>query len=171
MRAVKRGLAICCPKLHYAVMTRTFILAVASVLSGCSGEASQTLDDQANDLLNWSKRNPAVSVSTWRGTSKLVCRPKRLDVCDGEKCIPRMIEGKPPVIIQWKPQSREYLRCDPQGSDCNTYRPTISYSGSFMQAALPENGVMFWLTASGEYREIANMWTNTYVYRGECSTG
>lgn len=28
---------------------------------------------------------------------------------------------------------------------------------------------MFWLTASGEYREIANMATDTYVYRGTCS--
>ncbi len=152
------------------VMTRALLLAIAAaMLANCSAGDSQSLDDQANDLIDWSRRNPPVSEATWRGVEKLVCRPERLDICGSKACLARKIDGKPPVAISWRPASGEYQRCDPKGGGCDTYQPTISYSGSFMQAALPSNGLMFWLTASGEYREIANRLTDTYVYRGKCS--
>lgn len=151
-------------------MIRTPILTiVAAMLGGCSAGDNPSLDDQANDLIEWSKRNPPVSDSTWRGVEKLVCRPERLDVCGDKTCLAHKIDGKPPVVISWKPATGEYQRCDPKGGGCDTYQATISYSGSFMHAALPSNGLMFWLTASGEYREIANRLTDTYVYRGKCS--
>jgi hypothetical protein len=150
-------------------MTRKLILAIAAMLGSCSAGDSQSLDDQANDLIDWSRRNPPVSEATWRGVGKLVCRPELLDVCGSKACLARKLDGKPPVIISWNPGSGEYQRCDPKGGGCDTYQPSISYAGSFMHAALPSNGIMFWLTASGEYREIANMRTDTYVYRGKCS--
>lgn len=153
-------------------MIRTPILTiVAAMLGGCSAGDNPSVEDQANDLIEWSRRNPPVSEATWRGVEKLVCRPERLDVCGNEACFARKIDDKPPVVISWKPAAGEYQRCDPKGGGCDTYQPTISYSGSFMHAALPSNGLMFWLTASGEYREIANMRTDTYVYRGHCSSG
>ena len=139
-------------------MRRPFLLAVAAVMAGsCSAGDSQSPEDRADDLLEWSQRNPPVSDATWRGVEKLICRPELLDVCSSKVCVPHRIAGKPPVVISWKPGSGEYQRCDPKGGGCDTYKPTITYSGSFMHAALPSNGLMFWLTASGEYREIANM--------------
>lgn len=156
--------------MHCVAMTRALILAsVVAFLGACSAGNSSTLDDQANELIEWSRNNPPVSEATWRGIGKMVCKPERLDVCGSDACLPRGIDGKPPVIVSWKPLNGEYKRCDPQRGSCDTYQPTISYSGSFMQAALPSNGLMFWLTASGEYREIANLATDTYVYRGKCS--
>lgn len=151
-------------------MKCAFILIISTaILGGCSAGDSQSVEDQASDLIEWSRRNPPVSEGTWRGIGKMVCRPERLDVCGSKACLGREIDGKPPVVISWEPGSGEYQRCDPKGGGCDTYQPTITYSGSFMHAALPTNGLMFWLTASGEYREIANMATDTYVYRGTCS--
>lgn len=153
-----------------AAMKPTLAFAVVvTILGGCSDGENQALDDQARDMIEWSRRNPPVSEATWRGVQKLVCRPELLDVCDSKGCRSRNVDGNPPVIISWKPASGEYQRCDPKGAGCDTYQPTISYSGSFMLAGLPSNGVMFWLTASGEYREVANLATDTYVYRGNCS--
>lgn len=155
--------------MHYIAMMRTPILTiVVAMLASCSAGDSQSLDDQANDLIEWSRRNPPVSETTWRGVEKLVCRPEALDVCGSKACLAQKIDGKPPVVISWKPGTGEYQRCDPKGGGCDAYQPTISYSGSFMHAALPSNGLMFWLTASGEYREIASLATDTYVYRGQC---
>lgn len=149
-------------------MMRPLSLIIAmALLGGCSPSDSQSVNDQANDLIEWSRRNPPVSEGTWHAIGKLVCRPKRLDVCGSETCVARKLSDKSPIVI-WEPTSGRYQRCDPNGEGCDTYQPTITYSGSFMRATLPSNGLMFWLTASGEYREIANLATDTLIYRGTC---
>lgn len=150
------------------MMRASILIIFSTIMSGCSAGDSQSGGDKAAELMEWSRRNPWVSESTWRGIGKMVCRPERLDVCGSKACLAREIDGKPPVVISWEPGSGEYQRCDPNGGECVTYRPTIAYSGAFMKAALPSNGLMFWLTASGEYREVANDATDTYVYRGTC---
>lgn len=151
-------------------MIRALILITTVILGGCSSGDRQSPDDVAKDLIEWSRANRPVSADTWRSVEKMICRPERLDVCGSKTCVGRELGGKTPVVI-WEPTSGRYQRCDPNGGGCDTYQPVISFSGSFMRATLPSNGLMFWLTASGEYREIANLATDTYVYRGKCSKG
>ena len=119
-------------------------------------------------MLAWSRLNPPVSEATWNGIDQVVCTPKRLDVCTCKGCTARDLNGKPPIIVRWAPISGEYERCDPNFGSCDKYTPVISYSGSFMRAALPTNGLMFSLTASDEYREIATLATDTLIYQGSC---
>ena len=143
-------------------------VAMSTILAACSGGDGPSSDDQARDLVEWSKRNPPVSEDTWRGVSRLLCKPTLLDVCDDKECRSQKFASEVPVVVTWQPATGEYRRCDSTGQDCDTYRSQVSYSGSFANVSLPENGSMFWVTASGQYREIANRVTDTFVYRGQC---
>jgi hypothetical protein len=144
-------------------------VAVTAFLMACSAGNSQSSDAQALDLIEWSKRNPPVTEDTWRGVSKLLCKPTLLDVCDDSECRSQKIGSEVPVVVTWQPDTGEYRRCNSTGQDCDTYQPQVSYSGSFANVVLPANGLMFRVTASGEYREIANLMTDTLVYRGQCT--
>lgn len=149
-------------------MAKWHFLPLALALAACSASDTASLDDDAEDMIEWSRRNPPVSETTWGRVDQIVCTPKRLDVCSSKGCIARDLDGKPPIIVRWRPVSGEYQRCDPKAGGCDSYKPVISYSGSFMRAALPANGLMFSLTASGEYREIATLATDTLIYQGSC---
>lgn len=154
------------------MMRGALLIAMLAALSGCGMGKGQSADDQAAEIVEWMQRNPPVSKATWRGISKLVCKPRRLDVCDNRSCRSKQFGdgGQPiPVLLQWYPSEGEFQRCDADGGSCDTYHPAVSYSGSFANIVAPENALMFRLTASGEYREIASLGNETYVYRGQCT--
>lgn len=116
----------------------------------------------------WSKANPTVTEETWRGVISLVCTPSLVDVCDNEQCRSRRFKGDHPVVVRWLPQKGEYQRCDAKGHGCDAYRTEVHFSGSFANVSVPESALIFRVTGSGEYREIANLATETFVYRGQC---
>lgn len=135
-------------------------------LAGCSNSNSSA-DARAGQLIEWSKRNPEVSPATWRATEKLECKPKLLDVCNDGGCRGIDTTKNPPITLTWYPNKGSYKRCD--GKSCGTYKPLVSYSGSFANVVMPENAIVFRLTASGEYREVLHLATDTYVYSGTCA--
>lgn len=137
------------------------VFAALTSLAGCSDAG-----EDVTDMIAWSKRNPPVSAATWQGVDKLVCTPKLLDVCGDKDCRAIDISTKPPIRLMWEPSTGRYQRCDDKG--CDPYMPQVAYSGSFANVAVPESGTIFRLTASGEYREIANLRTDTFIYRGQC---
>lgn len=150
-------------------MKRAPLILVAMIaLGGCSAGNSQPLEDQMRDMIEWSRRNPDVSEATWRDVRRLVCKPELVDVCDRQECRNRKFTSDVPVVLSWSPSNGEYKRCDPKTRECHTYHPEVSYGGPFANIVMPENAVIFRLTASGEYREIANLVNETYVYRGKC---
>lgn len=136
---------------------------------GCEKASSTDPSRSVDSMLQWSKTNPTVTEETWRGVSRLSCTPTLVDVCDNDRCLSRKFSGDHPVVVNWFPQKGEYQRCDAKGQGCNSYRPQVHYSGSFANLTVPESAVVFRVTASGEYREVASMMTETYVYRGRCS--
>jgi hypothetical protein len=149
-------------------MEKPYLIPLVMMISACSPNDHTALDESAEDMGEWSQRNPPVSETTWSRVDQVVCTAKRLDVCSSKGCTARDLNGKPPIIVRWLPTSGEYQRCDPNVGGCDSYTPVITYSGSFMRAALPANGLMFSLTASGEYREIATLATDTLIYQGSC---
>lgn len=141
-------------------------------LSACGTGTGQPPDDQSQEMVGWLQRNPPVSETTWRGVSKLQCKPKNLDICGPTSCRSKQFDDKaapPPVLLRWMPAEKTFQRCDADGGACDTYHPVVSYSGSFANIVDPEHALLFRLTASGEYREITSLGNETYVYRGQCA--
>lgn len=133
---------------------------VALALVACDRKEA---DEGADDLIAWLKANPSVSEATWRNAGVLVCRPKSGQSCGRKSCV----ETEPKVFARWTPAAGTYERCDADGS-CQSFRPQISYSGSWTNIALPENGMLARVTASGEYTEVATIMDSVLVYHGQC---
>lgn len=154
--------------MHVSRFVAAAAIALAiSVTGGCSDTDGSDRDAKASDMIAWSQRNPPVSAETWRGVGRLVCKPTKLDVCDNMECRPIDISAKAPITVLWEPNAGRYQRCDDAG--CDSYQPHVSYNGSYAEVSLPENATMLRLTASGEYREITNLHTDTLIYRGQCT--
>lgn len=148
-----------------AANKRATCVAILLLPSACSGGSPEP----AEDLVEWSRANPPVSAQTWATVDELQCVPHSLDVCSQHDCQPKIIDQEPPVIVVWNPSTGEYRRCDRTGGNCDTYQSETHYSGSFANVVVPAHASVFRITASGEYREIANLLRTTLIYRGQCT--
>ena len=109
---------------------KPIVIFILAALTGCGMATGQSQDDQAREMLDWMQRNPPVSEATWRGVSKLECRPHLLDVCDTRSCKSKQFSeggGRAPVLLKWFPAEKKFQRCGPDGGSCDTYSPAVSY--------------------------------------------
>lgn len=162
----KRVWAAGLPRRNRELGMRIIPLALgAALLASCQVSTDQ--EDKASELIEFGLRNPPVSPRTWAGVSKLACTPTKLDVCDEAECRSVKVDAnKPPFTVNWYPADAKFERCDKNG--CDVHQAPVSYGGSFASINLPARDHIFRVTASGEYREIANLLNDTYVYRGKC---
>jgi len=142
-------------------------ITLAALIAGCSDandSATPNIEDRAVEML---ALNPAKVAAMMQSSDFLTCVPTVLDICGNDSCSPTSIGSKPPVKIKLRLKTGDYHRCGADGG-CDVYSAVVSESGAYAIAALPENRSMLWLTSDGSYREIANLHTDTFVYRGKC---
>lgn len=107
-----------------------------------------------------------VGPKTWRGVSKLTCRPTRADVCGPKGC-----EKQEPVawIEVVNPSSPTLRRCTATG--CDDTKAQVNYSGAFANINIPGNASFVRLTANDAYVETVSLMDTILIYRGRCERG
>lgn len=127
--------------------------------AGCS---DQDQTPTGVDPAQWLNENPLANEKTWANVSELICKPTVMDICGPKECK----QSDPKTFVVWKPSVDEYQRCDDTG--CDTYTPSVAYSGSFTNIALPNNGLLFKVSTDRHYVEVATLMDATIIYRGKC---
>lgn len=140
------------------------MLISTALLVACSPAPTSDINEQANDLLELARENPVdVSDATWRGKGTLMCRPATKNICTQRGCE----SGPAEVWSKVTPSSGDYRRCDRKG--CDAYRTEVTHSGIWTTLARPENSLLFKVTASGRYVEVASTGDTVIVYHGACT--
>lgn len=131
---------------------RTLAILFLPVLSACEAQADNAPSRFSLDI---------ASAETWRGVPQLVCKPTRMDICGADGCETE----RPTIEVRWEPEGA-YQRCDAKG--CDSYPPTVSYSGIWTEISLPENGNLTKIASDGSYLEVATLNDVAVIYRGQC---
>lgn len=135
---------------------RILFLFCAVIISSCREEKNPPVGFEP-ELLH----SPALPM-TWQRVRSLICKPVVMDFCTPKSCEPR----KPMAFQVWHPNTGKYDRCDDDG--CSTFDGEVTYSGSYANVTFSGRSLLFKVSSSNKFIEIATLGNSTLVYRGQC---
>lgn len=142
-----------------------FALPIAGgLLASCDDrETGSFFEQSSNNLAQWSANNPDASDQTWANVETLNCKLSGAQICGPQGCK----SGKPLTYVRWHPNSKKYQRCGGT-SPCDDYVAQVSYSGAWVNIAVPDRSIMARLSTSGQFLEVLTQMDTVFVYHGRC---